>query len=96
MQEGKKLFWLLPGVKLEIWRCSLKGKYPDECQKKLPAHETYSAVNAVPGVLTEAQLFGSLKTTLDKTLINMEQGTLLHREGDGLGGLLGLFHLPTL
>lgn len=96
IQEGKQLFWLLPGIKLEIRRCSLKRKYPDESQKKLPAHKTYSPVSAVPSVLTEAQLFGSLKTTLDKTLINVEQGTLLHREGDRLDGLLGLFHLSTL
>lgn len=90
------MFWLLPRVKLEIRRHSLKGKHPDESQKKLPAHETHSAVNTVPRALAEAQLFGSLKTTLDKTLINVEQGTLLPREGDGLDGLLGLFHLPTL
>jgi len=87
---------LLPGLKLEIRRCSLKGKHPDESQKKRPVHETYVAVDTAPGVLPEAQLFSSLKTTLDKTLINVKQGTLLHGEGDGLDGLPGLFHLPTL
>lgn len=45
-------------------------------------------------VLTEAQLSGSLQT--GQSINNLEKGTLLHKEGDGLYGLRGLFHLPSL
>lgn len=58
------------------------------------AHKTYSAVNTVPKVLTEAQLSGSLQT--GQNINNLEQGTLQHKEGDGLYGLPGLFRLSSL
>lgn len=34
---------VLTRVKLEIGRCSLKGKYPDKSQGKLPSHKTHWA-----------------------------------------------------